>query len=185
MGTDLENSPDLDPYLGNGWTHYVMLSWLTQAHKLNSNSQVLLPGRDRPRPYNKACVEIDWISPLIQNHQVSKLPAGNASVAGGFGMTLFPRLRPVSYYPSLVATESCFRYSTIDWSIGKGNLGIQDFVLSSGVKELPCFEKKSAIFIDSLRGLERNYLLAVYRLRGVANPTLTRLTYSLSRPVIG
>lgn len=39
---------------------------------------------------------------------------------------LVPVLRPLSYYPSLVATESCFRYSTIDWSIGKVNLGMKD-----------------------------------------------------------
>ena len=55
----------------------------------------------------------------------------------------------------------------------------------SKVKELPCFEKKSAILMDSPRGFEMSYLLAVYRLRWFADPTLTGLTYSLSRPVIG
>lgn len=39
--------------------------------------------------------------------------------------------------------------------------------------------------MDSPRGFEMNYLLAVYRLRWFADPTLTGLTYSLSRPVIG
>lgn len=63
-----------------------------------------------------------------------------------------PVLRPVSYYPSLVATESCFRYSTIDWSIGKGNPGMKDFVLSSG--HLLCCHYCLSIWIASKLSFE-------------------------------